>query len=54
MKLINFSVSPCEIDGQRWHGGLEGTKQIEGQVDFIISHPSNVEDVIFSSTSLII
>lgn len=39
MKLINFSVSPCEIDGQRWHEGLEGTKQIEGQVNSIILHP---------------
>lgn len=49
MKLILFSISPCEIDGQRWHGGLQGTKQIEGQEDFIISHPANVEDVIFFS-----
>lgn len=28
--------------------GLQGTRQIEGQEDFIISHPSNVEDVISS------
>lgn len=53
MKLIQ-SFSSCEIDGQRWHEGLEGTKQIEHQVDFVISHPSNVEDVIFISTFLII
>lgn len=53
MKLIQSFYS-CEIDGQRWHEGLEGTKQIEHQVDFVISHPSNVEDVIFISTFLII
>lgn len=34
--------------------GFKAPKQIEGQVDFIISHPSNVEDVIFFSPSLII
>lgn len=54
MQLINFSVSPFEIDGHRWHEGLEGNKQIQGRVDFIISQPSNVQVVIFSSPSLII
>lgn len=54
VKLIHFSVCLCEIDGPRCHEGLEGNKQIEGQVDFIISHPSGVQVVIFSSPSLII
>lgn len=26
MKLIHFSISPCEIDGQGWREGLQGTK----------------------------
>lgn len=46
MKLIHISVSLCEIDGQRWLKVLQGTGQTEGQVDFNILHPSNVEDVI--------
>lgn len=48
MKLIHISVSLCEIDGQRWLKVLRGAGQTEGQVDFNISHPSNVEDVISS------
>lgn len=46
MKLIHISVSLCETDGQRWLEVLQGTGQTEGQVDFNILHPSNVEDVI--------
>lgn len=46
MKLIHISVSLCEIDGHRWLKVLQGTGQTEGQVDFNILHPSNVEDVI--------
>lgn len=46
MKLIHISVSLCEIDGQKWLKVLQGTRQTEGQVDFNILDPSNVEDVI--------
>lgn len=58
MKLIHISVSPFEIDGQRWREVLQGTRQFEGQVDFIILRLSNTEDVacfvVFFYSSLII
>ena len=54
MKIINFSVSPCEIDGQRWHEGLEGINRLKVKWISLFHTQAMWKMWFFSSLSLII